>query len=317
MTAVWVVGENGLLGAALLRALSRRGFSAFTLAERFRWDTERELAIQLASAVNEFAGFVGAGNPWQIYWAAGVGTMSSTAAELATETRTLSRILSLIESEPGLTAAEGCFAFASSAGAIYAGVTDDIVSESTAVAPTTDYAREKLQQEGLVETFARQNGKVTALIARISTLYGPGQASGKQQGLMAHIARCILRNQPVTIYVPFDTIRDYIAADDAAALVVATLHTIDRRSGVFTKIIASERPTTIAEIISIFRRVSRRRPRIVSSSSRLSSIYSRRIRFHSTTLPVDERMTRTSLLTGIAQVMAAERLAYTRPYRIR
>lgn len=43
-----------------------------------------------------------------------------------------------------------------------------------------------------------------ALIARISMFYGPGQAKDKQQGLLAHIARCILRNQPIQIYVPYD-----------------------------------------------------------------------------------------------------------------
>ena len=315
MTVAWVVGCNGLLGSALQRALSRRGVSLFTPAERFRWDSEPELTVQLKAAVKAYAAFAGSGNKWQIFWAAGVGTMSSTEAELTTETRTLSTVLSLVESVPGLTATEGHFTFASSAGAIYAGATDDIISENTPVAPTTAYAKEKLKQENLVSTFALNNDRVTALLARISTLYGPGQATGKQQGLLAHIARCILRNQSVHIYVPFDTIRDYIAADDAAAAIVATLHAIGGKPGVFTKIIASEKPTTIAEIISIFNRISRRRPSIVASASRLSSIYTRRIQFHSMAVPINEQMPRTSLLVGIAQVMAAERSAFTRARR--
>lgn len=315
MTAVWVVGGSGLLGSALQRVLYRGGVRLFAPAERFRWDNETELNVQLKTAAKAFVTFLGEGKKWQIYWAAGVGTMSSTEAELATETRTLSTVLSLVDSEPGLAAAEGCFAFASSAGAIYAGATDDIISENTPVAPTTVYAKEKLKQESLVSTFALNNDRVTALIARISTLYGPGQATGKQQGLIAHIARCILRNQSVHIYVPFDTIRDYIAADDAAAVVVATLHAIDGKRGVFTKIIASEKPTTIAEIISIFKRISRRRPSIVVSASRLSSNYTRRIQFHSMAVPINEPMPRTSLLVGIAQIMAAERSVFARSGR--
>lgn len=313
MTAVWIIGSNGLLGSALQRALDRSGARLFSPAERFCWDNETELNIQLGTAVKEFAAFVGSGNKWQIYWAAGVGTMSSTEAELATETRTLSTVLSLVESESGLIMSEGSFAFASSAGAIYAGITDGIISENTPVAPTTAYAEEKLKQENLVITFALNNCKVTALLARISTLYGPGQANGKRQGLLAHIARCILRNQSVHIYVPFDTIRDYIAADDAAFAIVAALRILTGKSGVFTKIIASEQPTTIAEIISVFKRIARRRPRIVSSASKLSSLYSRRIQFQSMTVPIKEQLSRTSLLVGIAQVMAAERSAFTRP----
>jgi UDP-glucose 4-epimerase len=315
MTVAWVVGGRGLLGAALQRALYRRGVRLFTPSERFCWDSEPELSVQLKTAVEAFAAFVGNENKWQIYWAAGVGTMSSTEAELATETQTLSTVLKLVEAEPVLSTAEGSFTFASSAGAIYAGAIDDVITEDTPVAPTTAYAKEKLKQEKLVSTFALNNDRVAALLARISTLYGPGQATGKQQGLFAHIARCILRNQSVHIYVPFDTIRDYIAVDDAAAAIVATIHTIDGKPGVFTKIIASEKPTTIAEVISIFKRISRRRPSIVASASRLSSIYTRRIQFHSMVLPINEHVPRTSLLVGIAQVIAAERSAFTRSCR--
>jgi UDP-glucose 4-epimerase len=281
--------------------------------ERFCWDNEAVLSVQLAAAVKEFAAFIGANNKWQIYWAAGVGTMSSTENELATETRTLSTLLGLVESEPGLIISEGSLAFASSAGAIYAGTTEDVITENTPVAPTTAYAEEKLKQENLVSTFALNNCKVTALLARISTLYGPGQANGKKQGLLAHIARCILRNQSIHIYVPFDTIRDYIATDDAAFAMVAALHALTGSSGTFTKIIAAEQPTTIAEIISVYKRIARRRPRVVSSVSKLSSLYTRRIQFQSIAVPINEQFSRTSLLVGIAQVMAAERSAFTRP----
>jgi UDP-glucose 4-epimerase len=288
------------------------GVNLFTPAESFRWDNEPELTVQLETAVKAFAAFVGTGKKWQIYWAAGVGTMSSTETELAVEARVLSTLLSLVESESVLIAANGCFAFASSAGAIYAGATDDIISENTPAAPTTTYAREKLKQENLVSAFALSHCRVTVLLARISTLYGPGQAAGKQQGLLALIARCILRNQPIQIYVPFDTIRDYIAADDAAATIVVALRAISGESGVFTKIIASEQPTTIAEIISIYKKIARHTPRIVTSSSKMSSIYTRRMQFHSITVPVNEQISRTSLIVGIAQVMAAERSVFTR-----
>jgi len=238
--------------------------------------------------------------------------MGSTASVLAVETRTLSKVLDLVESDPGLTAEKGCLALSSSAGAIYAGATDDVITENTPVAPTTAYAHEKLKQENLITSYALKNNGVAALLARISTLYGPGQTTGKQQGLLAHIARSILRNQSIHIYLPFDTIRDYIAADDAATAIVVTLHVIGGKQGVFSKIIASESPTTIAEIISIFRKISRRRPSVVASASRLSSIYTRRIQFRSIVEPINKHVPRTSLLVGVAQVLAAERSAITR-----
>lgn len=312
MTIAWVIGSGGLLGTALLRALRRNGTELFSPLERFCWDGGPALESQLAAAVHAFACKAGATDRWEIYWAAGVGTMSSAQDVLAPETHALALVLHLLESDPGLMAKSGAMAFASSAGAIYAGSRDDIITENTSPAPTTVYAREKLRQEDLVSAFALKNSGTTALMARISTLYGPGQAAGKQQGLLTHIARRILRNQPIQIYVPYDTIRDYIAADDAAAAMVNALGRASEKPLALTKIIASEHPTTIAEIISIFKRIARRAPRIVTSASQLSGLYSRRVQFRSIVTPESARLTATSLSVGIAQLMIEERANFVR-----
>ncbi len=315
MVVAWVIGSKGLLGSALQRALQYSDARLFEPAEHFCWHDEVVLHRQLLAAVKSFAEFTEGCSNWQIYWAAGIGTMSSKKQELATETRTLSTVLKLIESEPALVAVNGSFAFSSSAGAIYAGASDDVITEKTAVAPTTDYAREKLKQENLISEFVNNNVRLTALLARISTLYGPGQAKGKRQGLLAHVARCLLKNQSVHIYVPFDTIRDYIAADDAAYVIRKAMQVLAGKPGVHVKIIASEHPTTIAEIISVFKKIARRKPRIVSSASKLSDLYTRRIQFQSITVPIGRRVLKTSILVGISQMMDAERSVYTRGSR--
>lgn len=312
MTVAWVIGSGGLLGSALCRALRRNGIELFFPAERFCWGNEGAIKLQIAKAVQAFADQVSAAHQWEIHWAAGVGTMSSSESALRPETQALSTLLNLVASQPQLMATNGVVVLASSAGAIYAGATDDVITENTPLAPTTAYAREKLRQEGMVRSFALGNKKVATLVARISTLYGLGHAIGKQQGLIAHIARCVLRNQPIQIFVPFDTIRDYIAADDAAAAMIATLRAMDGRPGVVTKIIASEQPTTIAEIVSAFKKIARRPPKIVTSATRLSSIYSRRVQFRSIAAPECAVTPKTNLLVGIAQVMSAERIAYAR-----
>ncbi len=305
----WVIGGNGLLGSGLRLALLKTETTLFEQTKRFHWDNESELLLQMGSEVKAFAEAVNLESCWEIYWAAGVGTMGSPEEKLSLETRILSKLLDFIQAEPRLVSINGNFAFASTAGAIYAGASDDIITENTPVAPTTAYAHEKLKQERLISAFAMSNISVTALIARISTLYGTGQAKGKQQGLLVEIARRILSNQPIQIFVPFDTIRDYITANDAAALIINALRGLKNKSGVFTKIIASEQPTTIAEIISIFKRITRRNPRIITSANKLSTLYSRRIQFHSIEVPVDEKIVKTSLLVGIAQIVAAERVS--------
>ena len=95
-------------------------------------------------------------------------------------------------------------------------------------------------------------------------------------------------------------------------MIVSTMNVLSGETGLHTKIIASEQPTTIAEIISVYKRIARRRPRIVASASKLSSLYTRRIQFRSIELPVSEYLPKTSLLVGIAQVLAAERSAFSR-----
>jgi UDP-glucose 4-epimerase len=284
----------------------------FAPEERFCWGNEPKLELQIAEAVRAFATQAGTADQWEIFWAAGVGTMSCTEADLRPETQALSVLIHQVSSQSLLMETHGVMVLASSAGAIYAGATDDVITENTLPVPTTAYAREKLRQEDMIRSFAFANSRIAVLIARISTLYGPGQAVGKQQGLIAHIARCVLQNQPIQIYVPFDTIRDYIAADDAAAAMIATLRAMSDRTGVLTKIMASERPTTIAEIVSVFKKLTRHPPRIVTSAARLTGVYSRRIQFRSVAVPKCALPSKTSLLVGIAQVMSAERVAYAR-----
>lgn len=315
MTVAWIIGSTGLLGAALSRALRGDGTELFSPAQRLSWNSELELSNQMYAAVRAFVNQISTADRWEIHWAAGVGTMSSPAAALTSETRALSLLLKLMQAEVRRMAAPGSITLASSAGAIYAGTTDEIITENTAPAPTTAYAEEKLRQEHLVRAFVAVNPGTAALIARISTLYGPGQATGKKQGLLGHMARCILRNQPIQIYVPYDTIRDYIDADDAAAAMVGTLRAIRGNPQVLTKIIASESPVTIAEIVSIFKRLARRTPLIVRSANRLSSLYARRVQFRSVVQSEFARPPGKRLAVGIAQVMMAERLVFVRGTR--
>ena len=312
MTIAWVLGSGGMLGAALCRALRGNHAELFVPAERNCWTDAQQFGAQMGTMVDDFSRQVGANDRWEIYWAAGIGTMSSSEPSLTLETQCLTALLARIGADPRLMAKSGNLVFASSAGAIYAGSSGAIITENTPPTPTTAYAREKMKQEELVRAFALANNRMRALIARISTLYGPGQAMGKQQGLLAHIARSNLRNQPVQIFVPYDTMRDYIAADDAGPAMIATLAAMQDNTRVVTKIIASERPVTIAEIIAIFRKVTRRAPRIVTSSSKLSALYARRVQFRSIVYPGIGRSTSRSLLVGIDQLMTSERAAFAR-----
>lgn len=312
MRHVWVIGAGGLLGRALLHQAAIGGDMVFTPQQKFLWSDRMRLLEQLAGAVTQFGNSIGPDDVWEIYWSAGIGTLASGADDLLREAEALAGFLSFLERHPVLRAVPGAFGFASSAGAIYAGAGDDVVTEQTAVAPTTPYAYAKLEQEAMVRGFCERQSGVRSFAARITTLYGVGQAPGKKQGLLTHVARCIVRNKPIQIFVPFDTIRDYISAADAAVRMMMVLRQ-DRHLHHFTQIIASEVPVTIAEIIATFKRVARRTPHVVTGVSHNTALYKRRVQFHSLAARGPESWPSTSLLVGIGQLLQAERSQFALP----
>lgn len=314
MRLAWVVGARGLLGSAISRTLATDGVALFTPTERFAWTDEDRLALQIIEAVAEFSAAARHVSRWEIYWAAGVGTMASTDESLAPETRTLERILVCLHANAGLMSMDGCIVFASSAGAIYGACQDEVITENSLPAPGNAYGRAKLQQECLLQDFGALRPQCAVLLARISTLYGVGQSVGKPQGLLTHMARCIVRNRPIGIFVPIDTIRDYIFADDAAAAMIDTMREgLEAAPCTLVKIIASGRPTTIAEIISIFKRIAKKSPRITTSASAASRMYSRRVQFCSIVCGGPRPRKLRSLTVGIAQLLWAERALHAKP----
>ncbi len=316
MNLAWVVGAGGLLGSALTRALQREGTPLFAPKRPLAWQDAALLHRQLQEAVHDFAAQVAGAPGWTLHWAAGVGSMGSSAEALAPETAALQALLQALEAEGSLLQAPGALALASSAGAIYAGSRDRLITETSAEAPTSPYAHEKLAQEALLLRFVARHPGQRALLARITTLYGLGSNPQKPIGLLSHIARSVLRNRPVHIYVPFDTQRDYLGADDAATAMLAALRQAWQvPAQAHVKLVASEQPVTIAEIIALFQRIARRAPRVVTSVSRLSGLYPQRARFRSQALLPARPAPATPLAVGIAGLMAAERLAYQRGER--
>lgn len=306
MNAAWVIGSGGLLGRSLCSALQRSGQPLFQVPQSFDWQVPHELERQVEAAVDAFAARARRDGRWEIYWAAGIGTMGSREADLAPETAALITLLARLQGHADLGRIPGTISFASSAGAIFAGSSASLITESSEPSPTTPYAWSKLHQESLVRAFVERMGPNTrALMARISTLYGAGQAQAKTQGLITHVARQIVRNRPLNIYVPLDTIRDYIAVEDAVAMWIGAAKVAG--PGTTARIIASGRPTTIAEIVSIFRRISRRRLPIVTAANRRSAAYSRCIQFRSQALPLPGLPPSVPLPVGISRVLAAER----------
>jgi UDP-glucose 4-epimerase len=239
--------------------------------------------------------------------------MGSDLSQLQIETSTLRILLQELARNANLQTASGAIVFASSAGAIYAGSLDAVVSESSQPAPTTPYAVEKLKQEELLHEFHNTQSALRVLIARISTLFGPQTPGRPAKGLFAHLARSVISREPVKIFVPLDTMRDYVYADDAASALVEILGAMSDTDPVCTKIVASQRVTTIAEILALFGRVGRQHPRVVTGATALTSKYSARLLFKSVVLPQFAVNHGTALPVCVFRILDSERQSFVSP----
>jgi UDP-glucose 4-epimerase len=310
MIHAWVLGSGGMLGSAISKKLNRQSVKVYRYSELFRWNNIEQLRIQFHTALAEFMGHLTSDDQWEIYWAAGKGSMGSNADDLQSETVALEEFLVLLKQKQMLLRLKGLFGFASSAGALYSSCSDFEFTELSIVTAETDYAKVKLAQERMLINFLSEIADVKLLLARFSTLYGPGQSSGKQQGLLSHIARCSLRHQPIDIFVPLDTLRDYLFSDDAALAFINSLRVLSTDECKYRiKIIASERSITIAEIISTFNRLLQKRVLLVFNRTDLSTLYAPRVSYRSI-YSIKNYAKPYSLIEGIASLLLFERRVY-------
>lgn len=295
MTAplAWVVGRGGLLGRHVEAASA--GVELWRPRAAVAWE---DTAAAVDALDREAAAFLElarrADGPWRLLWCAGAGVVATPPAALAEETAVVTafvgRLAERLAADPAL-ARRGTLFLASSAGGVYAGSSApppfDEQSPARAVAP---YGHAKLEQEDRFAAVAERCG-VDVVIGRLSNLYGPGQNLSKPQGLIAHVGGAALRRQPVSIYVPLDTIRDYLYATDAGRMVVAAVEGRERaRQGgadadTVTKIFASEVETTVAAVLGTWRRVLRRPLRVALASDPVGRLQPRVLSFRSHVWP--------------------------------
>lgn len=305
--AVWIVGR-GLLGSGIESRIRTDNPAAVLFeASRFSWSDPAKISDEFSASVAAFAESAQACGRYRIFWTAGRGIMSSSDEDMQKETENLRKFLHILRTDVQINSVPGILSFSSSAGGVYGGSTDDVITEASAIAPNTAYGRGKIDQEALVKAAATPLCGV--LIARISNLYGPGQSRMKKQGLLTHIARCMLVRKPIHIFVPFDTMRDYLHASDCAVDFV-NASALMQPGETITKIIASEEPATIATIVGHFRRITRQTPLLVTGTTALAAAYPHRMRFSSGVLKNARGAQRIGLLEGIAETFSHERMQY-------
>lgn len=296
MTATWVVGAGGLLGKALVRHLRDRGVTV--IVAQIPWS---DAASSRKALVDGFAGLVAAadGGPWRIAWCSGAGVTGTPAAVLTQEVQTFRDFLDHVGQAGPARAGSGLF-LASSAGGVYAGAGQAPFTEFDQASAISPYGTAKLYTEQVVRDFAAVSG-LPVLIGRIANLYGPGQNLDKPQGLVSHLCRSQISGQPLSVYVPLDTTRDYLYVHDCAAMICDGLDRLghERPTAPVIKILASHQGVTIGTLLAETRRLFKRAPRVVLGSSPFAKFQVRDLRLRSVVWPELDRRSLTPLGVGI------------------
>jgi UDP-glucose 4-epimerase len=286
---VWVIGARGLLGASLVDALTADPRWAPVAVDPLPWSTPDEPVMRRAArtGAERLLEAGRAAGAWAVMWCAGAAVTGSTREQLEHELQQLEAVLDEIAgAATAAPAPGGALFYSSSAGGVYAGAARPPFTEATQPRPLAPYGEAKLRAEALVQAFGGRAG-VSTLIGRIANLYGPGQAVGKPQGLITQLARANLSPTPASIYVPLETVRDYLYADDCAGLVRdAAARLLGLPAGTqVTKILASGQPVTISALLGHFTALGKGRPHVMLGLSPLAGYQAVDLRLESVVWP--------------------------------
>lgn len=248
---LWVIGAGGLFGSAVARAALTNGWTLFP-GSSIPWSDPDTAKSVITQDARHFASAVKPVNRWAIVWAAGRATTSSTHEEADRELSVFTDSITALRDQTAEHSG-GSFLLASSAGGIYAGSSDPPFDSRTSPEPTGVYGHLKRRQEIRAEELL--SGSMRVVLARIANLYGPGQDLSKLQGLISRLALTAITKQTLTMFVPLDTLRDYIHVDDAAQLALHWLSTSNAACQV--RVIATGNSTSLGHIISQMKDITR------------------------------------------------------------
>jgi UDP-glucose 4-epimerase len=280
-------GAGGLVGGAVAARLAgvappseRTGCTPAVV----RWARPEQAHADISGAVAAFAQRLrrreASDRGWQVVWAAGVAVVASSEQAAASETTAFERCLEAVETQllAGELAGGGRLLLVSSAGGVYAGSRGAPFDERTVPVPLAAYGRQKLAQEALLAQQAGRSG-LRGIVARLPNVYGDRQDLAKRQGLVSALCRAVLTREPLRIFVPLDTRRHLLWADDAGTAIRNLLgRTITDGPDVAVRVVVGDRAVSVAEIIAAVRRVTGRPPPILVTLGREARFHGRDLR---------------------------------------
>jgi UDP-glucose 4-epimerase len=244
---MWILGQGGFLGTAIARSARKAGYSVFE-GHPIPWRTpgiRSETMLELAEQFGQFS----SGRTPLIVWAAGADGVSPRQDE--GEVESFSDFVHAISSISSLSTAK--VVVCSSAGGVYSASPNPPFSVTSPISAANQYGANKIAIEAIAETELPNSVKVH--IARITNLYGPWP--GPRQGLVNRMCTAAATRKALQIYVPLDTVRDYIYIDDAADLILFEAGAT--RADYSLSLIGSGENSSVGEVIKTVTNVTHRK----------------------------------------------------------
>ncbi|HEY5587485.1 MAG TPA: NAD-dependent epimerase/dehydratase family protein [Candidatus Paceibacterota bacterium] len=160
------------------------------------------------------------------------------------------------------------FIYLSSGGTVYGNpAQNNPIDESFNKNPISSYGLTKLIAEEYL-TFLTKNSKIDSFILRPSNVYGRYQNLKKPQGLIGHVFKSIIVNEPITIFGDGTIVRDYVHVTDLSKAIISCIEYKDNINYPLVLNIASGQPTSINDIIQNATSITGKQVKIVANEAR-------------------------------------------------
>jgi nucleoside-diphosphate-sugar epimerase len=245
---VVAVFGSGLVGGSIIRSLKLFGISS-CLELPLSWTDAGQRALDLV-VISKKIGSLSTIARLDVIWAAGNAGFGATSDEANAELPAYCDVLNWALGQNSQAGPNKLVLHVlSSAGGLFEG--QRFVDGGSSPEPKRPYGVLKLEQEHIAQSLAKN---VPVCVYRPSSIYGTGGKKGRS-GLINTLILNHKKQAVSRIFGGFDTLRDYVLAADIGGFIA-------RQTAIWPKhrethLLASGKPTTVAEIQGIIEKIMR------------------------------------------------------------